>query len=78
MLVNVKSDIETIECHLSSMQLSRLCKQSCDGRDSQPHCEADLTLREEVGFQSNFDTLDTHYPGIQGGLKGDCVCRKEI
>lgn len=51
MLVAVKSDVETMGCRLSSMQLSRLCKQACKGRASQPCCEADLTGREEVGFQ---------------------------
>ena len=68
MLVNVKSEVETIEYRLSSMQLSRLCKQSCNGRDSQPYCEADLTDREEVGFQNSSDVLDTHSPNTQGGL----------
>ena len=50
------------------LALSWLCKQSAGKVDSQPHCEADLILREEDEFQSNFDTLDTHYPNLLGGF----------
>ena len=34
-----------------------------------PICIGSLTLRGEVGFHSSSDAMDTHYPGMQGGLK---------
>lgn len=73
MLVNVKSDKETLECRLSS-RLFRGTVKVLMGRDGQPHrqssemclsSKADLTGREEGEFESNSDAFDTHNSIVQ-------------
>lgn len=59
MLVDVKSDVETFGCHLS-LKLFRGCVRSSKVlKNGQPHCEADLTDREDAEFKSNSNAFDT-------------------
>lgn len=63
-LVDVKLDVETLECHLSSKLFRGSVNSSKVLRNRQPHCEANLTDREEVGFNYHSKIVDTHYSGI--------------
>ena len=67
MLVDVRSNAETLECRLSSKFFRGTVKALCD-RGGQPRCEVDLTVREEVGFYSSSDAVNTHNLNIQRGL----------
>ena len=73
MLVNVKKQIETQECHLSSWLFRGTVNSPVMVGTVNLICIGFLTLREEVGFQSNSDILDTHNPNTQGGLN-PCMC----
>lgn len=76
MLVNVGLDIETLECRLSS-RLFRSTVKVLMGRDGQLHRQAfEMCLsskafptgREEVGFYSNSEVVNTHNPVFTGGF----------
>lgn len=69
MLVNVKKQTETRECHLSSLLFRGTVNSSVMVGTVNPNCIGFLTLREVVGFQKNSDILDTHNSNIQGVLK---------
>ena len=66
MIVNVKLDVETLEYRLSSKLFRGSVNSSKAEWNSQPHCEASLTGREEDQFNSNSDTIDRHNP--KGGF----------
>ena len=68
MLVNVKTDVETLECRLS-LRLFRGTVNNSEVRNSQPRCEAVLTDRKDVGFNSSSNAIDTHNSNIQEVLK---------
>ena len=68
-LVNVKDQVETQGCHLSRWLFRGSVNKVVVGDLVDPNCVGSLTLREEVGFHSSSDAMDTHYPGMQGGLK---------
>ena len=68
MLVDVKTDVETLECRLS-LRLFRGSVNSSEEKNSQPHCEAVLTDRKEVQFNSNSNAIDRHNFNIQEVLK---------
>ena len=69
LLVNVKDQVETQGCHLSRWLFRGSVNKVVVGDLVDPNCVGSLTLREEVGFHSSSDAMDTHYPGMQGGLK---------
>ena len=69
MLVNVKDQIETKGCHPSPLLFRGSVNSSVVDGTVDPICIGSLTLRGEVEFYSSSDAMDTHYPGMQGGLK---------
>lgn len=61
MLVNDNIDIDTLEIPPQSHALSWLCKQSYRVLDSQPHCKAILSGREEDEDCLCLKQAVTHY-----------------
>jgi hypothetical protein len=72
MLVSVKLHVDTLE-YRPSLRLYRGTVNSSQARNSQPRCEGNLTDRGEDEFYCNSNTIDTHNPNTQGGLK-PCMC----
>lgn len=74
MLVNDKKEIGTSECHTSLLLFGCRLNSSKVVRNSvcivKPFY---ISGREEVGFQSNSNVLDTHYSNVQEVLKTWCT-----
>jgi hypothetical protein len=64
LLVNVKKQIETHECHPSLWHSRGTVNSPVMVGTVNLNCIGFLTLRGEVGFQCNSDALDTHNPNL--------------
>ncbi len=60
MLVNDRSDIETTRCRLSRVRFRVEADAPFGNGARQPHMQADLSGRENVGFIAYLKCNDTH------------------
>jgi len=69
LLVNDISHVETLEYRLSLRLFRGTLNSSKAERNSEPHCEGEISDRKEVGFNSSSDIIDTHNFNIQEVLE---------
>jgi hypothetical protein len=71
--VNDRKEIRNVSVPPQHSPLWTPIKYRCVVGEVSVSSNLSISGREEVGFNSNFNTVDTHDPNTQGGLK-PCMC----